>query len=93
MTIDEGEGGTGAAPLVFSDSDALPFRIGFGRVYAMFAEAGLAQDVTFIGSAKLGLPENAVVAMAQGCDSGVPQRGSAAGGLRLPVGVGLALEQ
>ena len=31
----------------------------------MFAEAGLAQDVTFIGSGKLGLPENAVVAMEQ----------------------------
>lgn len=68
VTVDGGEGGTGAAPLVFSDSVALPFRIGFARVYRAFAEAGLADDVTFIGSGKLGLPENAMVAFALGCD-------------------------
>jgi glutamate synthase domain-containing protein 2 len=68
VTIDGGEGGTGAAPLVFSDSVSLPFRIGFSRVYAAFAEAGIAHDVTFIGGGKLGLPDNAIVAMALGCD-------------------------
>ncbi len=68
ITIDGGEGGTGAAPLVFSDSVSLPFRVGFSRVYAAFAEAGLAHDVTFVGSGKLGLPDNAVVAMALGAD-------------------------
>jgi glutamate synthase domain-containing protein 2 len=68
VTVDGGEGGTGAAPLVFSDSVALPFRVGFSRVYAAFAEAGIAHDVTFIGSGKLGLPDNAIVAMALGCD-------------------------
>ena len=68
ITVDGGEGGTGAAPLVFSDSVSLPFRVGFSRVYAAFAEAGIANDVTFIGSGKLGLPDNAVVAMALGCD-------------------------
>ncbi|MGH3425551.1 MAG: FMN-binding glutamate synthase family protein [Nocardioidaceae bacterium] len=68
VTVDGGEGGTGAAPLVFSDSVSLPFRIGFARVYTTFAEAGLADDVTFIGSGKLGLPENAMVAFALGCD-------------------------
>ena len=34
----------------------------------MFAEAGLADDVTFIGAGKLGLPDNAVAAMALGAD-------------------------
>jgi glutamate synthase domain-containing protein 2 len=68
VTIDGGEGGTGAAPLVFTDSVSLPFRVGFSRVYAAFAEAGIAHDVTFIGSGKLGLPDNAVVAMALGAD-------------------------
>ncbi len=68
ITVDGGEGGTGAAPLVFADSVALPFRVGFSRVYGVFAEAGLAQDVTFIGSGKLGIPDNAVVAMALGAD-------------------------
>ena len=68
ITIDGGEGGTGAAPLVFADSVSLPFRVGFSRVYALFAEAGLADRVTFVGSGKLGLPDNAIVAMALGCD-------------------------
>ncbi len=68
VTIDGGEGGTGAAPLVFSDSVSLPFRVAFSRVYRVFAEAGLTDDVTFIGGGKLGLPDNAIVAMALGCD-------------------------
>ncbi|MDN5854527.1 MAG: FMN-binding glutamate synthase family protein, partial [Actinomycetia bacterium] len=68
ITIDGGEGGTGAAPLVFSDAVALPFRLGFSRVYSLFAEAGLTDRVTFIGSGKLGMPDNAVVAFALGCD-------------------------
>ncbi|HET6626420.1 MAG TPA: FMN-binding glutamate synthase family protein [Nocardioidaceae bacterium] len=68
VTVDGGEGGTGAAPLVFSDSVALPFRVGFARVYSLFAEAGLTDRLTFIGSGKLGLPDNALVAMALGCD-------------------------
>ena len=42
--------------------------MGFSRVYAAFAEAGLTDDVTFIGSAKLGLPDNAAVAFALGAD-------------------------
>ncbi|MCE5287949.1 MAG: FMN-binding glutamate synthase family protein [Nocardiaceae bacterium] len=68
VTIDGGEGGTGAAPLVFSESVGLPFRVGFPRVYRIFAEAGLDQTMTFIGSGKLGVPDNAVVAFALGCD-------------------------
>lgn len=68
ITIDGGEGGTGAAPLTFSDSVSLPFRVGFPRVYAIFAEAGLTDQIVFIGSGKLGLADNAVVAFALGCD-------------------------
>ncbi|CAN5223117.1 FMN-binding glutamate synthase family protein [soil metagenome] len=68
VNIDGGEGGTGAAPLIFTDAVSLPFRHGFSRVYALFAQAGLTDRVTFIGAGKLGLPENAVVALALGCD-------------------------
>ncbi len=68
VTVDGGEGGTGAAPMVFADTVSLPFRLAFSRVYALFAEAGLCDQVTFIGSGKLGLPDNALVAMALGCD-------------------------
>ncbi|CAA9315126.1 MAG: Ferredoxin-dependent glutamate synthase [uncultured Nocardioidaceae bacterium] len=68
VNIDGGEGGTGAAPLIFADSVSLPFRMGFPRVYSLFARAGLADDVVFVGAGKLGLPENAIVALALGCD-------------------------
>ena len=68
VTIDGGEGGTGAAPLVFSDHVALPFKWGFPRVYRAFAERDLHHDVVFIGSGKLGIPENALLAMSMGCD-------------------------
>jgi hypothetical protein len=68
VTVDGGEGGTGAAPLVFTDHVALPFKWAFPRVYRAFAEEGLHHDVVFIGSAKLGIPENALLALAMGCD-------------------------
>jgi glutamate synthase (ferredoxin) len=68
VNVDGGEGGTGAAPMVFADSVAYPFRIGFAEVYRRFAAAGLTDDLTFIGAGKLGLPENAVVAFALGVD-------------------------
>ena len=68
VTVDGGEGGTGAAPLIFTDSVSLPFQLGFARVYATFAERGLHEDVVFVGAGKLGLPDNAVVAFALGCD-------------------------
>ena len=68
VTVDGGEGGTGAAPLVFSDHVALPFKWAHPRVYRAFAEHGLHHDVVFIGSGKLGIPENALLALATGCD-------------------------
>jgi glutamate synthase domain-containing protein 2 len=68
VTVDGGEGGTGAAPLVFSDHVALPFRWAFPRVYRAFAEQSLHHEVVFIGSGKLGIPENALLALALGCD-------------------------
>jgi len=68
VTIDGGEGGTGASPLIFTDAVSLPFRLGFARVYSMFARRGLHESVTFIGGGKLGLPDNAVVAFALGAD-------------------------
>ena len=68
ITIDGGEGGTGAAPLVFSDHVALPFKLGFAEVFRIFAERGLDGKVMFIGSGKLGFPEAGLLAMALGCD-------------------------
>ncbi len=68
ITIDGGEGGTGAAPLSFADHVSLPFRWAFTRAYREFAELGLTDDIVFVGSGKLGLPESALSAMAMGCD-------------------------
>jgi glutamate synthase domain-containing protein 2 len=68
VTIDGGEGGTGAAPLVFTDHVAMPFKIGFSRVYSAFARQGIDDRVVFIGSGKLGLPEAALFAFALGAD-------------------------
>jgi glutamate synthase domain-containing protein 2 len=69
ITIDGGEGGTGAGPLVFADHVALPFKIGFSRVFRLFAEAGLHDNVVFIGSGRLGFPEVALMALSLGCDT------------------------
>ena len=68
VTVDGGEGGTGAAPLAFSDHVALPFKLGFASIYPLFVRAGLAEDVVFIGAGRLGFPDEALVALALGCD-------------------------
>jgi glutamate synthase (ferredoxin) len=68
ITVDGGEGGTGAGPLVFTDQVALPFKLGFSRVYAEFAKRGIADRVVFIGSGKLGFPHQSTLAFGLGCD-------------------------
>jgi glutamate synthase domain-containing protein 2 len=68
ITIDGGEGGTGAAPFAFADHVALPFKVGFSRVYRTFAERGVHQKVVWIGSGKLGFPERALLAFCLGAD-------------------------
>ena len=68
VTVDGGEGGTGAAPLAFSDHVALPFKLGFASIYPLFVAAGLAEDVVFVGAGRLGFPDEAIVALALGCD-------------------------
>jgi len=68
ITIDGSEGGTGAAPLTFSDHVSLPFKIGFARVYQIFQEKEMVDKVIWIGSGKLGFPDRAVFALAMGCD-------------------------
>lgn len=68
ITIDGGEGGTGAAPISFADNVALPFVYAFSEVYQVFKERGLADKVVFAGSSKLGLPATALKAFAMGVD-------------------------
>ena len=68
IAVDGGEGGTGAAPLAFTDHVAVPFKLGFSRVYREFAQRGIADRVVFAGSGKLGFPEAALLACSLGAD-------------------------
>ena len=67
ITIDGSEGGTGAAPLVFTDHVALPFKHGMSSVYREFVKQNIHEQVVFIGSGKLGFPEASLLAF--GADS------------------------
>ena len=53
---------------MFTDQVALPFKLGFSRVYAEFAKRGIADRVVFIGSGKLGFPHESTLAFGLGCD-------------------------
>lgn len=68
LTIDGGEGGTGAAPPSFSDHVSLPWVYGFSDVYKLFKDKGLSERIVFIGSGKLGFPAKAAMAFAMGAD-------------------------
>lgn len=68
ITIDGGEGGTGAAPPSFADHVSLPFFYGFSAVYGLFKEKGLTHRIVWIASGKLGLPADAAKAFAMGAD-------------------------
>ncbi|WP_299433104.1 FMN-binding glutamate synthase family protein [uncultured Maribacter sp.] len=68
ITVDGGEGGTGAAPPSFADHVSLPWVYGFSSLYRMFSEKGLTERIVFIGSGKLGFPAKAAMAFAMGVD-------------------------
>ena len=68
ITVDGGEGGTGAAPPSFADHVSLPWVYGFGDLYKLFLKKGLTDRVVFIGSGKLGFPAKAAMAFAMGID-------------------------
>lgn len=68
ITIDGGEGGTGAAPPSFANHVSLPWVFAFSKVYRIFVERGIADRVVFIGSGKLGFPSKAMMAFAMGID-------------------------
>lgn len=68
ITVDGGEGGTGAAPPSFADHVSLPWVYGFSDLYRMFQEKGLSEHLVFIGSGKLGFPAKAAMAFSMGVD-------------------------
>lgn len=68
ISVDGGEGGTGAAPASFADHVALPFFRGFSIIYKIFQSRKLEDKIVFVASGKLGLPANAARAFAMGAD-------------------------
>lgn len=68
ITVDGGEGGTGAAPPSFADHVSLPWVYGFSDIYKLFKSKDLTERVVFIGSGKLGFPAKAAMAFAMGVD-------------------------
>jgi len=68
ITVDGGEGGTGAAPPSFADHVSLPWVYGFSDLYKLFQSKGLCERIVFIGSGKLGFPAKAAMAFAMGAD-------------------------
>lgn len=68
ITVDGGEGGTGAAPPSFADHVSLPWVYGFADLYKLFKDKGLTERIVFIGSGKLGFPAKAAMAFAMGVD-------------------------
>ncbi|MBL4662582.1 MAG: FMN-binding glutamate synthase family protein [Flavobacteriaceae bacterium] len=68
ITVDGGEGGTGAAPPSFADHVSLPWVYGFSDLYRMFQKKGLTERIVFIGSGKLGFPAKAAMAFSMGVD-------------------------
>ena len=68
ISVDGGEGGTGAAPPSFADHVSLPWVYGFSDLYKLFQRKGLTERIVFIGSGKLGFPAKAAMAFAMGVD-------------------------
>jgi len=68
ITVDGGEGGTGAAPPSFADHVSLPWVYGFSDLYKVFQQRGITERILFIGSGKLGFPAKGAMAFAMGAD-------------------------
>jgi len=68
ISVDGGEGGTGAAPPSFADHVSLPWVYGFSSLYRLFKERKLTERIVFVGSGKLGFPAKAAMAFAMGVD-------------------------
>jgi len=53
ITVDGGEGGTGAAPVEFSNSQGMPLREGLACAYDTLSKFNLKNDIKLIASGKI----------------------------------------
>lgn len=75
ITVDGGEGGTGAAPLEFSNSVGMPARDAWGFVHNALVGVGLRQHVRIIASGKIFTGFHMLRALAIGADLCASARG------------------
>jgi len=69
ITIDGGEGGTGAAPLVLASHTGLPLKQGLSIADRTLREYGVRENVTLFASGKIATPADVALAMALGADA------------------------
>ncbi len=81
ITLDGGEGGTGAAPLALADMMGLPVMHAIPMVDNALREAGVRDDVVLIGSGKIATAGDIAVHIAMGLDLVNIGRGFLIGGL------------
>jgi len=68
ITVDGGEGGTGAAPLEFSNSVGMPYKEGLSFVYDALIGFDLKKDIKIIASGKIITGFHIMRALALGAD-------------------------
>ncbi len=75
ITVDSGDGGTGAAPMTLMDNVGLPIRESLPIVVDIVMKTGLRDKVKIIASGKLITPEGVAWALCVGADFIVSARG------------------
>ena len=75
LTIDSGDGGTGAAPMPLMDNVGLPVRESLPMVANIIAKHGLKDRIRLVASGKLITPADAAWAFCAGADFVVSARG------------------
>ena len=75
ITVDSGDGGTGAAPLPLIDNVGLPLREALPMVVDLRDEAGLKDRIRIIASGKLITPSEVAWALCAGADFTISARG------------------
>jgi glutamate synthase domain-containing protein 2 len=69
ITIDGGDGGTGAAPLVLAQHAGLPLRMALATAHQVLTDAGSREHVALFASGRLATPSDAAQALALGADA------------------------
>ncbi len=75
ITIDSGDGGTGAAPMPLMDNVGLPIKEALPMVYDILSKHGLKERIKIIASGKLVTPAEVAWAYCAGADVVVSARG------------------